>query len=55
MSSVEENAQLAAMEITESVDTAHIPEMLESVRASVSRAAELLDHLIDYAARSKKS
>jgi two-component system, chemotaxis family, sensor kinase Cph1 len=55
LSSVEENAQLAAMEITESADTTHIPEMLESVRASVSRATDLLDHLIDYASRSKKS
>jgi light-regulated signal transduction histidine kinase (bacteriophytochrome) len=54
LSSVVENAQLAAMEITESADTTRIPEMLESVRASVTRATELLDHLIDHAAGTKK-
>jgi two-component system, chemotaxis family, sensor kinase Cph1 len=50
-SSVMENAQLAAMEITESADTAHMPELLESVRASVTRSAELLDHLIGHTTR----
>lgn len=48
LASVFENAQLAVMEITESADTAHIPDMLESVRASVTRASELLDHLMDH-------
>jgi len=42
------NAQLAAMEITEGVDLARIPALLDSVQASVSRSAELLEHLIWY-------
>jgi hypothetical protein len=46
LSSVVENAQLAAMEITDSSDTARMPEMLESVRASVSRTSEVLAQLI---------
>jgi hypothetical protein len=43
------NAQLAALEIADGVDLAHLPEMLESVRASVARTAELLEHLIWHA------
>jgi light-regulated signal transduction histidine kinase (bacteriophytochrome) len=46
--SVSGNAQLAAMEITEGVDLARIPALLDSVEASVSRSAELLEHLIWY-------
>ena len=45
-SSIIENAQLAAMEITESANIPHMPELLESVRLSVARSAELLDLLI---------
>lgn len=52
-SAVLENAQLAALEISESADTAHMPELLESVRASVTRAAELLEHLIGHTTRLK--
>ena len=48
-SSVVENAQLAALEITDGVDLVDIPEMLESVRASVARAKRALDHLIWHA------
>lgn len=44
-SAVVENAQLAALEITDGVDLADIPEMLESVRASVARTKRALDHL----------
>ncbi len=44
-----ENAQHAALEIADGVDVARVPEMLESVRSSVSRTAELLEHLILYA------
>ena len=47
--SVVENAQLAALEITDGVDLADIPEMLESVRASVTRTRRALDHLIWHA------
>ncbi|MBK1632185.1 histidine kinase [Thiohalocapsa halophila] len=43
------NAQLAALEITENLDMARVPEMLESVQSSVSRTTELLEHLKWYA------
>ena len=46
LSSLVENAQLAALEITDRADVARIPDMLENVRLSVSRAAELLKELI---------
>ena len=49
LSSVVGNAQLAALEITDGVDMARMPEMLESVRVSVTRTAELLEHLIWHA------
>ena len=42
------NAQLAALEITDGVDLEQVPEMLGGVQASVSRVAELLEHLIWY-------
>ncbi len=48
------NAQLAAMEITDGVDPAHMPEVLESVRASVERMAELLEQLTSHAAPVRK-
>jgi light-regulated signal transduction histidine kinase (bacteriophytochrome) len=43
------NAQLAALEITENLDMARVPQMLESVQSSVSRTTELLEHLKWYA------
>lgn len=49
LSSVVENAQLAALEITDGVDTARMPELLESVRSSVARTAEVLEDLIWHA------
>lgn len=49
LSSVIENAQLAAMEITDRADVERMPEMLESVRVSVARTTELLEHLISHA------
>jgi len=52
LSTVVENAQLAALEITDSVDVARIPEMLDSVRASAARTAEILEHLIRNAVRA---
>jgi light-regulated signal transduction histidine kinase (bacteriophytochrome) len=51
MSTVVENAQLAALEITDRADIQQMPEMLESVRASVARTADVLEHLIWYARR----
>ena len=45
MSSVVENAQLAAMEIADGSDTARMPAMLESLRTSVARTAEVLEQL----------
>ncbi|GAC1347512.1 MAG: hypothetical protein NVSMB18_32690 [Acetobacteraceae bacterium] len=47
--SVVENAQLAALEITDGVDLEAIPAMLDSVRASVARTKRALDHLILHA------
>lgn len=52
LSSVVENAQLAALEITDGIDVAHMPEQLESVRASVARTAEVLEALIRHSSRS---
>lgn len=46
LSSIVGNAQLAAMEITDGVDLAKMPGMLESVQASVNRTAELLGQLV---------
>ncbi len=51
LASVVGNAQLAALEITDGIDPSRMPRMLESVRASVDRAAELLEHLSSHAAR----
>jgi chemotaxis family two-component system sensor kinase Cph1 len=46
LASVVENAQLAALEITDSTDLASMAEILEGVRASVARAAEVFEHLV---------
>jgi chemotaxis family two-component system sensor kinase Cph1 len=43
------NAQRAALEVTDGVDLARVPEMLDSIRSSVTRTAELLEHLIWHA------
>jgi light-regulated signal transduction histidine kinase (bacteriophytochrome) len=51
LASVVENAQLAALEISDGVDVANMPELLESVRASVARTAEVLETLIRHAGR----
>ncbi len=51
LASVVENAQLAALEITDGMDNARMLQMLESVRNSVDRSAEVLDHLIWHATR----
>lgn len=52
LSSLVGNAQLAALEITDGMDLTQMPAMLESVQASVTRAAELLEHLIWHASRA---
>jgi PAS domain-containing protein len=44
-----QDAQLAALEITDGSDITRMAEMLESVRSSVTRTAELLEHLIWHA------
>jgi light-regulated signal transduction histidine kinase (bacteriophytochrome) len=44
-----ENAQLAALEVTYGVETERMPTMLEAIRASVARSAELLEHLMWHA------
>jgi light-regulated signal transduction histidine kinase (bacteriophytochrome) len=51
LSAVVENAQLAALEITDRSDIERMPEKLESVRVSVARTTELLEHLIWHASR----
>ncbi|TCZ59747.1 GAF domain-containing protein [Roseicella aquatilis] len=50
LQAVVENAQLAALEITEGVEVSRIPAMLEEVRASAARAAQVLEGLIRHAA-----
>lgn len=55
LSSVVENAQLAALEITYGVETGRIAEMLESVRNSTLRTAEVLEHLIWHSSRTSAS
>jgi len=54
LSSLIENAQLAALEITHSSEVASMPEMLEAVRVSVTRTGELLEQLIWHACRTSK-
>lgn len=46
LASMLENAQLAALEITDGVDTAGMARKLDSVRASVQRASEMLERLM---------
>ena len=50
LSSVVENAQLAGLEIVDGVEVGSMPELLDSVRSSVHRSAELLQRLIHHAA-----
>jgi light-regulated signal transduction histidine kinase (bacteriophytochrome) len=54
LASVVENAQLAALEITDSTDLASMAEILEGVRASVARAAEVFEHLVRHATSEGK-
>jgi PAS domain-containing protein len=52
LSAVVENAQLAALEITDRVDVARMPEMLESVKLSTTRAEKILEHLLLHRGRT---
>lgn len=52
LSPVMENAQLAALEISDGLDTTRMADMLGSVQASVYRTAEVLAHLASHAAGS---
>ena len=47
-----ENARLAALEITDAAATSDMPNRLDSIRASVARAAEVLEHLIRHSGGS---
>jgi hypothetical protein len=51
LTSIVENAQLAALEIADGVDPSRMPGMLEAVRASVARTAEVLGYLVWHATR----
>ena len=46
LAAVIENAQLAALEITYGDEADAMPAQLEALRASVTRTAELLEHLL---------
>lgn len=52
LSSIVENAQLAALEVTDGSDTSSMTSTLDSIRASVTRAAELLEHLVWHSSRN---
>jgi chemotaxis family two-component system sensor kinase Cph1 len=54
LSTIVENAQLAALEIADRVDPAHMPQMLEALLASVARTAEVLRYLVWHATRRAK-
>lgn len=49
LSAIVENAQLAALEITDSVEVDRMPELLDSLKSSVDRSADLLQHLLRHA------
>ena len=46
LASVVENAQLAALEITDGVEVERMPELVDSVNNSVERSAQLLQLLL---------
>jgi len=54
LSAIVDNAQLAALEITDGVDLARMPDMLESVHTSVTRSTEVLEQLIWHYSRTSK-
>jgi light-regulated signal transduction histidine kinase (bacteriophytochrome) len=55
LSTITENAQLAALEIADRVDPAHMPQMLEALRDSVARTAEVLRSLLAHGPRPDAS
>ena len=55
LASIIENAQLAALEITDGVEARRMPELLESVHNSAERAAALLRDLMRHAASIDKA
>jgi hypothetical protein len=55
MATVVENAQLAVLEITDRADAEKMPELVESVRESVARTAEVLEHLIGHVRPTSKT
>ena len=55
LSTIVENAQLAALEIADRVDPARMPQMLEALRASVTRTAEVLRYLVWHTTRRARS
>jgi len=48
-------AQLAALEIADGADLERVPDLLDGVQASISRTAELLEHLLWYERGSDRS
>jgi light-regulated signal transduction histidine kinase (bacteriophytochrome) len=55
LSTITENAQLAALEIADRVDPTHMPQMLDALRASVARTAEVLRSLLSHGPRPEKT
>ncbi len=55
LSKIVENAQLASLEIADRVDPARMPQMLEALRGSVTRTAEILRYLVWHATHRAKS
>lgn len=55
MAAIVENAELAALEITDGLNPARMPEMLDGVQASVARSAELLEVLLRHATRGSSA
>ncbi|MFO1057948.1 MAG: GAF domain-containing protein [Dongiaceae bacterium] len=54
VASVVENAQLAALEVTDGLDLARMPGLLQSIHASALRTAGLLKHLVWHSTRTTK-
>ncbi|MBC8069746.1 MAG: GAF domain-containing protein [Deltaproteobacteria bacterium] len=55
VASILENAQLAALEITDGVELAHMPELVDSVNDSVVRSAQLLQLLLRHSSDPTRS
>ena len=54
MAAILENAELAALEITDGLNPTRMPEMLDGVQSSVARSAELLEVLLRHATRASR-